>query len=260
MWDYLYPMRWRVNFTQALLISGTMHLLLILLLPGFTVEQLISGKPYIEVSLLPPPAVKIKKYAPPAPAKRKPKAVKWRALAPRLAAGNKRRQIKSELPLVKLPPTVVNKQDVINLLPEAAFSIDELLKVPAVDRSLSQAAEQVTVSGVESPAKPTSNEISWAGLPRRYLYRPPNPSYSSRIEGEVKLKFWVDPQGNVTNAIVLKRLDAKLERLAIDYVKGWRFEPLKGRERELQWGTISIKFRWSEADKHSGNTSQLNRQ
>ncbi len=253
MWDYLYPMRWRVNFTQALLISGTMHLLLILLLPGFRVDQLISSKPYIEVSLLPPPQVIIKKQAPQAPTKKKPKAVKWQALAPRLATGTKRYQTKAGLPLITLPSTIIDKPEAINLLPKEAFSLDESFTVPSVDQSLSRTLKQITVSGVDSPAKATADEISWEGTPRRYVYKPPNFSYESIFEGEVKLKFWVDHQGNVTNAIVLRRLDAYLERLAIDHVKGYRFEPLKGKERELQWGTISIEFRWSEAEKAAGD-------
>lgn len=257
MWCCLYPSRWNVDLTTALLVSGVVHLLLVLLLPGFIANQLDTGKPYIEVSLLPPPPIRIKKYTPPpVPAKKKAKVGEWQALAPRLSIKSKSYQSRPYQPLVELPLSKVVKKDLLDILPDEAFMVDELLKMPLVEQPITPIFPQPGVGDTESTPKPTSDEITWSGSPRRYLYKPPDPSYSSKFEGEVKLKFWVDPQGNVTNAVVLRRLDAQLERLAIDYIKRWRFETLRGRWQELQWGTISIRFRWSETGKPAGNISE----
>ena len=253
MWLYLYPSRWKIDITNALLLSGIMHLLLVWLLPGLNVSRLDLVKPYIEVSLLPPPPVRFKKYTPPTPPKRKSKKVgEWQALAPRLSTKGKSYQAKPYQPPIELPLSKIVKKDAVNVLSDEAFSADEFFKTPLVERPITPILPKASVGNSESSPKPTSDDITWSGLPRQPLHKPPAPEYGSKFEGEVKLKFWVDPQGNVTNAVVLRRLDAQLERLAIDYIKRWRFEPLKGRGRELQWGTISIRFRWSQAGKPAG--------
>ncbi len=60
----------------------------------------------------------------------------------------------------------------------------------------------------------------------------------------MRLKFWVDPTGRVSNVIVLRKLDADLERISLQYMKQWVFEALRpGVEQRLQWGTITIRFR-----------------
>ncbi len=241
---YLHPDQWRMNLTLSLLVSGIIHLFLVLMLPGFSVSRLIPPKAYIEVTLLPPPRL-VKKQTPPAPPKkRKAEAEKWQALAPRLPRRGRNLRVRSYQPLVKLP-SAVNMQGVINLLPEQAFSVDDLVKVPLAARPITPSASPSTAGVPETSPQPASVEISWSGPPRRYLYKPPDPSYSSpkRLEGEVKLKFWVDPQGKVSNVVVLRKLDAHLEHLATDYMKRWRFEQLQGKQQELQWGTINIKFR-----------------
>jgi TonB family protein len=233
-----------MNLSSSLMISGIIHLCLLLLLPGFSVSRLALTKPYIEVSLLPPSRL-VKKYTPPAPPKRKKtKPGKWQALAPQLSGGKRSLRSRSYQPAVELP-SAASKREVAGFIPEQAFSLDELLEALPIPQPLAQPSRQPIAEQPKPSSQPTAAEISWSGPPRRYLYKPADPSYSSRkrLEGEVRLKFWVDPQGNVTNVVVLRKLDAQLERLAIDYMKRWRFEPLKEEKRQLQWGTINIKFR-----------------
>jgi TonB family protein len=239
----LNPSRWRMNFGVSILISAIIHLLIILIMPGFDASRFVVAKPYIEVSLLSPPKL-VKQYAPStAPPKQKVKTGKWEALAPQLPGMSQYPQARLYRPSVDLPASVAKKQELLNLVPEQAFSVDDLNMPPQTRRPSIQDNAQLNTGIPEGAVQSTSAEITWSGLPRRYSYKPKEPVYSSRIEGKVKLKFWVDPQGNVANVTVLRKLDADLEQLAIDYMKRWRFEALKGKEKqELQWGTIDISF------------------
>lgn len=86
-----------------------------------------------------------------------------------------------------------------------------------------------------------TEDITWEGKPRQWIKRPENvPTYSGDTEGIVKVKFWVDKQGEVVNAIPVKKLSPGLEKKALDYIFEWRFEPMP--EGNLQEGVISITF------------------
>ena len=64
------------------------------------------------------------------------------------------------------------------------------------------------------------------------------------METEIELTFWVLPSGIVDRAIPTVKGDAELERLAIQYLKQWRFAPLpKDQPPVEEWGVIPIKFR-----------------
>lgn len=79
---------------------------------------------------------------------------------------------------------------------------------------------------------------------RKILYKPETPQVKIEREGEVELKFWVLSDGSVGSVFPLLRGDADLERIAINYMKQWRFSPLDGGGSAAeQWGTITVKFR-----------------
>jgi TonB family protein len=79
---------------------------------------------------------------------------------------------------------------------------------------------------------------------RKVLYKPGVPDVKIDREGEVELKFWVLPDGSVGSVVPLLRGDAELERIAINYMKQWRFDALDEGEKTIeQWGTITVKFR-----------------
>jgi TonB family protein len=79
---------------------------------------------------------------------------------------------------------------------------------------------------------------------RKILYKPEIPEVKIDQEGEVELKFWVLSDGSVGRVFSLLRGDAELERIAINYIKQWRFNPLdEGGSTVEQWGTITVKFR-----------------
>jgi TonB family protein len=79
---------------------------------------------------------------------------------------------------------------------------------------------------------------------RKILERPLLPQIKVRVETEIELTFWVLPSGIVDRAIPSVKGDAELERLAIQYLKQWRFAPLsKDQPPVEEWGMIPIKFK-----------------
>lgn len=79
---------------------------------------------------------------------------------------------------------------------------------------------------------------------RKILERPTPPPVKVKVEAEIELTLWVLPSGTVDRVIPSVKGDAELERMAIQYLKQWRFVPLsKGQPQAEQWGTIPIKFK-----------------
>lgn len=96
---------------------------------------------------------------------------------------------------------------------------------------------------------PMNADIKWSGTPRRILYKPDNPprypeGYRGQVQGRIRLKFWVDSQGEVVRAVPMQKLDPRLDAVATDYLRQYKFEPVsKDRRYELQWGIIPFSFR-----------------
>ena len=79
---------------------------------------------------------------------------------------------------------------------------------------------------------------------RKILERPNPPVVKVKVEAEVELALYVLPNGMVDRVIPTVKGDAELERVAIQYLRQWRFAPLpKDQPQVEQWGTIPIKFR-----------------
>lgn len=79
---------------------------------------------------------------------------------------------------------------------------------------------------------------------RKILERPNLPSVKVKVEGEIELTFWVLPNGIVDRAIPSVKGDTELERIAIQYLKQWRFAPLpKDQPQVEEWGMIPVKFK-----------------
>ncbi|PIE35512.1 hypothetical protein CSA56_03975 [candidate division KSB3 bacterium] len=60
------------------------------------------------------------------------------------------------------------------------------------------------------------------------------------MEVELRLKFWVLPDGTVGEVVPLQRGDVRLERAAIQYLKSWRFTPAP--DSRTAWGIMPIKY------------------
>ena len=79
---------------------------------------------------------------------------------------------------------------------------------------------------------------------RKILERPSPPRVKVRVEAEIEMTLWVLPNGTVERVVPSVRGDVDLERIAIQYLKQWRFAPLPpGQPQVTQWGTLPIKFK-----------------
>lgn len=79
---------------------------------------------------------------------------------------------------------------------------------------------------------------------RKILERPELPQVKVKVEAEIELTLWVLPTGTVDRVVPSVKGDTELERIAVQYLKQWRFAPLaKDQPQVEQSGTIPIKFK-----------------
>ena len=106
--------------------------------------------------------------------------------------------------------------------------------------------EEQQISDVTQTAEvlQTESQIEGPVKGRALLRRARPPQVDNiAIDVELKLKFWVLPDGTIGEVIPIKRGNAELEQIAIAYLKKWQFEPLaEGEPQQEIWGTIPIRF------------------
>ena len=135
-------------------------------------------------------------------------------------------------------------------LPEPARQVaerKELPPLPSLERALRRegAPSRPATLGLppSSPANPASH-IKGPAADRRVIFQPPLPSVTVENETEIELRFWILPNGTVSRVVPLKKSDPRLEILATNYLRNWRFNPLPPDvPSEEQWGIIPFKFR-----------------
>lgn len=121
--------------------------------------------------------------------------------------------------------------------------------LPAKDRGTEKVLERLAgAQGQEREDRPLEENLSLKIrgplVSRRILERPAPPRVKVKMETEIELTVWVLPDGRVDRALPTVRADAELERVAIQYLKQWRFSPLPKEKAQVeQWGTIPIKFK-----------------
>jgi TonB family protein len=92
-------------------------------------------------------------------------------------------------------------------------------------------------------------DIEWSGKPRQIVSKPLHPptypsGYKGQLEGKIRLQFWVDADGFVIRVRPAEKLDPRLDAVATEYVRQYRFEPLgRNQKNETQWGIIPFSFR-----------------
>jgi hypothetical protein len=104
-----------------------------------------------------------------------------------------------------------------------------------------------------APARPATLTLPVPGITsvikgpaaeRWVIFQPPPPSASVESESELELRFWILPNGAVGRVVPMKKADPRLEALAINYLRNWRFNPLpSAAPQDEQWGIIPFKFR-----------------
>jgi periplasmic protein TonB len=130
------------------------------------------------------------------------------------------------------------------------------LIVPKFNREATRAEKTVTpsVTSTVTPKKSpepasTSNYNDPSSVTPPKLVRRVEPRYtadalSRKIEGKVRLSFFVTPNGNVRTIRVIHRLETGLDREAIEALSHWRYSPalVDGRPTTVQI-TEEIDFR-----------------
>jgi TonB family protein len=131
------------------------------------------------------------------------------------------------LPLVKDPVDLTRLKD------KAAEKVVERLLSVKEKASQEKPLEENILLGIKGPLST-----------RKILERPNLPVVKVKVEAEVELALYVLPNGMVDRVIPTVKGDAELERVAIQYLRQWRFAPLpKDQPQVEQWGTIPIKFK-----------------
>lgn len=186
----------------------------------------------------------------------------WRALAPEYPKPRKLGNLpeKEKLKTFKETPEFKEMDQEVKEFAgkkEDQFKID--LPLPSTQEAsdftgLNDQGEEKVIRGLlgskekASPEKPLEENlrlgIRGPVATRKILERFPPPQVKVRVEAEIELTFWVLPDGRVDRAIPSVKGDAELERMAIQYLKQWRFAPLpKDQPQGEQWGILPVKFR-----------------
>ncbi len=123
---------------------------------------------------------------------------------------------------------------------------DEVIKKDMQAATLEKENQEAAILAENIPKAKTllfENQIEGPVKGRKIIRQPGPPKVNIAIEVELQLKFWVLPDGTIGEVIPIKRGDAQLERIAIAYLKHWRFEPLAPEVPQQNiWGIIPIRF------------------
>jgi len=141
------------------------------------------------------------------------------------------------------------KEDLFHLEPPIPSLKDETDPIQRKDRGAEKVIEKLLSKKERaSPEKPLEENlllgIRGPLATRKILERPHPPQVKVRMEAEIELTFWVLPDGMVDRVVPTIKGDTELERIAIQYLKQWRFVPLPKDQLQVeQWGVIPMKFK-----------------
>lgn len=85
-------------------------------------------------------------------------------------------------------------------------------------------------------------ELDFGGKGMRRIYSYSLPEYPEGVakEIDVKLRFTILPDGTVSRIVPLIKADARLEFVAINSLKQWRFEPLPSNAKQVEQTVVII--------------------
>lgn len=142
-------------------------------------------------------------------------------------------------------------------LPKAENTSEDNIVTPAdKNKKISKAEEtksdvtensNVTTEGQGNKSKGNGSFgpdslISWGGKGKRQIYSYPLPSYPQGVQKQIdiRFKFTIMPDGTVGSVLPLTKADAKLENLAITYLRQWRFEPLSPNQPQIPQTAVIV--------------------
>ena len=223
-----------MKFKKSLIISGIFHILLLVLVPGFKFKA--ERTDWIEVSVVIFPDIRERKpdwmagrRALPEPSLRVPEVGK----------------IKSPIPVDK----AVHGVAVEPLDPKLPDFVEIKYDVPLdhhIEKSIPGREERKGIldeEGFEDELV-ISGPVSRRNLLRKIIPEYPQWAEDKGVEGEVRLKFWVSPDGTVAS-VEMETTSGypDLDSRAMRAVRKYLFSPLgKDEEQEMQWGTITIRY------------------
>lgn len=140
-------------------------------------------------------------------------------------------------------------------LPEAKSTSEDNTITPAeknkkLTKESKTETKEKTNSKVTTPGKGNKAagegsfgyDIDWGGSGQRKIYSYVLPAYPEGVEKEIdiRLRFSILPDGTVGTILPLKKADTRLENLAINSLRQWRFEPLDPSRKQVEQSAIIV--------------------
>lgn len=155
--------------------------------------------------------------------------------------------VKAKQPDPKVPVSVEQKKEDSTLkifVPEQKVESDKQAKENVVKDMIGGEFGDSVVD-----LRPSKNlEIFGPIVNRSIIYSeiPEYPAWAKAqgIESEVRMKFWVEPSGEVVNIDIIQKSGyLKLDLLAKNSLAKWKFTPLEANVPQIkQWGEIVVRF------------------
>lgn len=122
--------------------------------------------------------------------------------------------------------------------PAAAPKLAKIDAAPASARRRAEASISETKKGVEIEGPLADRRVTASDIP-------PFPSWAHSqgiLEAAVSIRFTVNAEGAVMPGMRVERTSGygRLDKLAMESLRNWRFEPLAGSG--VQWGVITFRF------------------
>ncbi|RKY30815.1 MAG: hypothetical protein DRP67_03770 [Candidatus Omnitrophota bacterium] len=133
--------------------------------------------------------------------------------------------------------TGLNRHTILTEIPENFKIAETRINIPSLPSIFGEK---------EKSAGKISEEIEGPGGKRRIIYKvsPEYPEWAKKegIEGNVRIKFWISPQGKVVDTeIITSSGYPELDLIAEAFLRKWIFEP--STENYNVWGIITFRFR-----------------
>ena len=140
-------------------------------------------------------------------------------------------------------------------LPVAKNTFDDNNVTPAEkskDKAVANTTENkdntnsnVTTSGQGNLAEGEGSfgfDIDWGGKGTRKIYSYTLPAYPEGVykEIDIRLRFTILPDGTVGNILPLIKADTRLENLAINSLRQWRFESLGPTQKQVEQAAVIV--------------------
>lgn len=216
-------MFWKKSEYKSTAISVAIHLLIILLLMTFKITPEVDLNEYVTIGF----GSFGKASTSGTVSKNEPKVEK-----------KKKEKKKVELPKVK------NVDETNKVVAAKKEKKEENKKRVEVEKRKKKKEE-----GQEENTEGEGNygfELDFGGKGKRKIYSYSIPPYPSGVSKEidVKLRFTIMPDGSVGRIIPLQKADTRLEAVAMNSLRQWRFEPLpEGQDPKPQSAAITFPFR-----------------